>query len=159
MTPENLATLIDLYGSAVDTWPDARRRAAARDLLARSETARTILERARGLERCLRPLDEDQVRSAVDDAACERLIALTLARAQRTPQRPPPPAVRIAGLIARAAELVGDGWWRYGLPATVALALGIAVGHATLDHSTYAQAQPNVEGLITSTHATEPFEL
>ncbi|MEI6556917.1 MAG: hypothetical protein WCO00_00810 [Rhodospirillaceae bacterium] len=95
----------------------------------------------------------------IDDAACERLIALTLARARALPQAPPPLAARLAAGLAWLGEAAGDGWWRYGVPATAALALGIAVGHATIDQNTSAPGPTGVDGLILSTHSTEPFAL
>ena len=76
-----------------------------------------------------------------------------------TPQRPPPLGARLVAGLERLLAAAGDGWWRYGVPATLALALGIAVGHATLDRNPPLQLQPNVEGLIASIHAVEPFEL
>ena len=164
MTPEKLANLIDLYGSALDLWPNAKQRAAAADLLDRSEAARSQLRRAEELERCLRPppahLIERAFDAAPDDPANERLIARIMAVARQTPQAPPPLSHRAQLWLRGLPGLIGERWWGcYALPALAALALGIVVGHATLDQSGYIQSQPGVERLITSTHSMEPFKL
>ena len=156
MTPEKLVALIDRYGSTIDAWPDAGGREEAQALLAGSEAARRLLRRARGLERCLQ---SPEMPGAVgDEAACEHLIALTLARARYTPQLPPPLSVRLRAGWERLAA-TADGWWCYGLPATVALVLGIVVGGASVDTFGGRQTAVGVEGLISVTHTTEPLAL
>ena len=155
MTPEKLATLIDLYGSAVEDWPDHRQRTAALELLRHSQAANSVLRRARGIERCLRPPADD----AIDAAACERLFALTLERARHTPQRPPAFGQRLRAGLDRLLASWGEGWLSYGVPATAALVLGLVVGHVTLDQTATTQTQAGVEGLMSVSRSTERFEL
>ena len=97
--------------------------------------------------------------AAIDGPASERLIAQIMEKARRTPQAPPPLAARTRRWLRRVLEFSEDGWCRYALPATLALALGIVVGHATVDQSSYAPLQPSVENLIKSTRIVEPFKL
>jgi hypothetical protein len=156
MTPFELESLIDDHGTALEHWP-AVEQVAARDLLAHSEEARTVLRRAERLEALLRAPDDGAM--APDDVM--RVIARTRAAAYRTPQLPPPPAVRLRRWCAGLFAVPGDGLWRYGVPVTIGLVLGVLVGHASVDQVDYTQAEatPNVETLMTIPHAVEPFGL
>ena len=159
MTPEKLADLIDRYGSAMETWPNPEPRTAAEALLRCSEAARTVLRRARGLERCLRPPESSLIDRAAESAGSELLIARILEQARRTPQAPPSLAVRLREGWLLLLEAADRRWLSYGLPAALALALGIVVGEATLDRGSYASLQPGLGALITSTHSIGAFEL
>ena len=159
MTPEKLADLIDQYGSAVGTWPNPEQRTAAEALLRSSQAARTVLRRARGLERCLRPQEDSLIDRAADSIGSERLIARILEQARRTPQAPPPLTVRLRERWLLLLEAASGSWLSYGLPAVLALVLGIVVGEASLDQGAAASFQPGLGALISSTHTIGAFEL
>ena len=125
--------------------------------MAGSEAARRLLRRARALDHCLRP--PEMPLDAGDEAACEELIALTLARARHTPQSPPPLPARLRAGWLRVAAAAADGWWSYALPATVALVLGIVVGGGSVDPAADLQVPSGVEGLFSVTHSAEPLAL
>ena len=120
MTPEKLADLIDQYGSAVGTWPNPEQRTAAEALLRSSQAARTVLRRARGLERCLRPHEDSLIDRAAESTGSELLIARILEQARRTPQAPPPLAVRLRERWLLLLEAASGSWLSYGLPAVPA---------------------------------------
>ena len=68
-------------------------------------------------------------------------------------------AVRLREGWLLLLEAADRRWLSYGLPAALALALGIVVGEATLDRGSYASLQPGLGALITSTHSIGAFEL
>ena len=157
MTPENLATLLDRHGSVLDTWPLPERQAAAA-LLATSEAARGVFRRAERLDTLLRSgFDEGP-----DAARVDRVIALTLAAAGRTPQHAPMPGWHLrAWWNGHMVRLLtpNAGLLRFAVPVAVALVLGVLVGHASVDQAAYSAVPTGVETLLTVSHSTELFGL
>lgn len=120
MSEARLAAILAAYGAASDRWPQAE-RAAAQELLERSESARALLAAEVGLDRLL---SQAPLKVTPPPALVERLLA---ARPRAVPKQP-------ASSPRRAR---GGGWrilWPYGSPVFPAGALafsmlfGIALG-------------------------------
>ena len=96
----------------------------------------------------------------VDDARVLAVIAATGFAAGRTPQRSPSLANRAVAWLRGLAHVGEGGWWRFGVPAAVALVLGILAGNASVDR--YAGEQTvaiNVETLVAPPRTLETFGL
>lgn len=100
---ERLKALVEAYGGDVERFPQ-RERAAARELLARSESARRLLEAARAFDDVL-----EQARLDVSPALLERLSSIPRRHAQQVSvvRLLPFRSARQTWLAAAAAVLLG----------------------------------------------------
>lgn len=101
MTNDDFEDLVDRWGENVSAWPEPQ-RTAARDLLARSAEARTLLAEAVALRRALAP--RDAARAPADLSA--RILAAALdPPAADTPAADTPAAAPAAGAPAASAPV------------------------------------------------------
>ncbi len=133
MIPMNRAPMIDGHGKDLDDDADAGNLAAL-----------------------LRLSPDD----TVDEARIITVIAATRLAAYQTRQQPQPRTTQVRAWLARLKMPGDDGLWRFGVPAAVALVLGVLVGHASVDPvGTTANTASNVESLIASPRSMEFFGL